>query len=358
NYVAQPGDLERGVRLTPPFLGLYDYYIVKWLYEPLFIEDPFEERDYLAKWVTELSGNKIYRYGKQQLFSSCDPTSQMEDLGDDPIKASEYGIKNLKFIMENINRWLQGEDRDYIYRTEIYREIANQYLRYLGHVTTNVGGVIVNERFEGDKLPHYKIVSRDRQRASLIFLLNQIRDLEWLENMEFIRNMPLKNSIKDLVRDRLSGMIISSAKRVHFGSTKSDDPYTTKECLEDLYTNIFKSLDSKETPSKTEMKLQKDFIAEIVDAAELSSDSDTPLYALNTISKKRELIEKMQSSEPPKGFELWVLFNYDIGDYEKSLFYGYLEKTKDRVLKRMRNCSPEARLHYELLLRTIQKSIK
>ena len=35
NYVAQPGDKERGVKLTPPHLGLYDYFTIKWLYTPL-----------------------------------------------------------------------------------------------------------------------------------------------------------------------------------------------------------------------------------------------------------------------------------------------------------------------------------
>ena len=33
NYVAQPED--KGVKLTPPDLGVYDEYAIKWLYCPI-----------------------------------------------------------------------------------------------------------------------------------------------------------------------------------------------------------------------------------------------------------------------------------------------------------------------------------
>lgn len=85
NYVAQPGDKERGVRLTPPDLGLYDYFTIKWLYTPLLdVKTSRDELPILREWITEKSGDPIYRYGKQQIFSRFDPSSVEEDLGDDP----------------------------------------------------------------------------------------------------------------------------------------------------------------------------------------------------------------------------------------------------------------------------------
>ncbi len=358
NYVAQPGDFERGVKLTPPKLGVYDYYLVEWLYTPLFINDPFAEREVLSKWISEKSGDKFYRYGKQQLFGSCDPTSQMEDLGDDPVRASEYGIKNLKYIMDNLNEWLEGQDNDYTYRTEIYKEILNQYSRYLGHVFTNIGGIIVNEKKVGDKLPHFEIVSRERQSTSLQFLLDQIYDLDWLDNKAFLRNLPLQTSYKDNIRNQLAKLIVSSGKRVHFGSTKTNDPYTTKECLTDLYKRVFKSLDSRNTPSNTDIVLQKAFVDEMIKVAEIDKKPSNMMANLIAEDLDIEQIRTKYEESPPKGFELWVLINYDLGDVEKNIFYEFLLKTGKALKRRINSCTEEAKLHYQLLLKSIEKSKK
>ena len=64
NYVAQPGDKERGVKLTPPRLGVYDYFSVKWLYSPLLdAKSSKEEVPVLDRWISEKSGDPVYRYG-------------------------------------------------------------------------------------------------------------------------------------------------------------------------------------------------------------------------------------------------------------------------------------------------------
>ena len=97
NYVAQPGDKEKGVRLTPPELGLYDMFSISWLYRPLLdAKTPEDEVPTLSKWISEKSGNLAYRYGKQQFRTRLDPSSVEEDLGDDAMKAGVYGIKNFK----------------------------------------------------------------------------------------------------------------------------------------------------------------------------------------------------------------------------------------------------------------------
>ncbi|MEI3419730.1 MAG: zinc-dependent metalloprotease [Butyricimonas faecihominis] len=98
NYVAQPGD--KGVRLTPPDLGIYNCFLVKWSYQPLLqVKDEWDEQATLESWVDEKAGDPRYRYGRQQIYSRYDPSAIEEDLGDDPMKAGEYGIKNLKYIL-------------------------------------------------------------------------------------------------------------------------------------------------------------------------------------------------------------------------------------------------------------------
>jgi len=260
--------------------------------------------------------------------------------------------------MDNLNEWLEGQDNDYTYRTEIYKEILNQYSRYLGHVFTNIGGIIVNEKKVGDKLPHFEIVSRERQSTSLQFLLDQIYDLDWLDNKAFLRNLPLQTSYKDNIRNQLAKLIVSSGKRVHFGSTKTNDPYTTKECLTDLYKRVFKSLDSRNTPSNTDIVLQKAFVDEMIKVAEIDKKPSNMMANLIAEDLDIEQIRTKYEESPPKGFELWVLINYDLGDVEKNIFYEFLLKTGKALKRRINSCTEEAKLHYQLLLKSIEKSKK
>ena len=67
------------------------------LYTPLLdAKSSKDEIPTLSRWITEKSGNPVYRYGKQQISSRLDPSSVEEDLGDDAVKSATYGVKNLK----------------------------------------------------------------------------------------------------------------------------------------------------------------------------------------------------------------------------------------------------------------------
>src|SRR5699024_5330127 len=108
NVVAQPGDYERGVKLTPPRLGVYDEYAVKWLYTPLpNAETAEEEVPTLDRWISEKIDDPRYRYGKQQVTGIIDPSAQTEDLGANHIKTAQYAFNNFKYIMNNVNDWVR-----------------------------------------------------------------------------------------------------------------------------------------------------------------------------------------------------------------------------------------------------------
>ena len=100
NYVAQPGD--RGVKLTPPDLGVYDEFVINWLYRPVYgVSTIWEEAKVLETWVDEMVSDPMLRYGRQQIAGRYDPTALEEDLGDDAMKAGNYGIQNLKYILSH-----------------------------------------------------------------------------------------------------------------------------------------------------------------------------------------------------------------------------------------------------------------
>lgn len=94
----------------------------------------------LDAWILEHAGDPMYRFGAQQR-DIVDPSSQTEDLGDDAVKASLYGIANLKRIVPNLIEWTQEDGKNYDDLNTLYGQILSQYNRYMGHVSNNVGGV-------------------------------------------------------------------------------------------------------------------------------------------------------------------------------------------------------------------------
>lgn len=238
NYVAQPGD--KGLKLTPPDLGVYDYYAIKWLYSPIagnkFVE---EESAIIEKWIDEKAGDPLYRYGRQQFMSMYDPTALTEDLGDDPIKASNYGIKNLKYILPHVNEWIK-DDKYYEYRQELYSQILNQYFRYVSNVLCQVGGVYLNPVKEGMPEKRYESVSREVQRASMKWTIKQLRDCRWLNEESLDKNIFAPKYSLSLQR-AVTKMLLSLAPNVTLSAHLSTNPYTVKDYYDDLYNGIWES---------------------------------------------------------------------------------------------------------------------
>lgn len=180
NYIAQPGD--KGLRLTPPNIGVYDFYAIKIGYQPIPEAKTAEEENAIVRgWIAEKAGDPMFRYGKQQLQAVYDPSALMEDLGDDAVKAGEYGIKNLKYILEHVNEWMDKEDPNFDYRINIYGEIVNQCFGYLYNALMNIGGFYLNEHEVNDPRPSFAVVPKEKQKQSLRFLIKNLQQLNgWI----------------------------------------------------------------------------------------------------------------------------------------------------------------------------------
>ncbi len=184
NYVAQPGDLEKGVRMVPPLIGVYDIHAINWGYR-LFPGDltPEEEKPLLNKIIAEKAGDPMYKFGAQQIFNTVSPADLTEDLGDDHIKASDYCIANLKRIVPEMEKWLYEDGADYMEIKIKYFNLANQYKRVLYHVFPYLGGVYFNDlvqdgTFEGRSREY---VTKDKQKQAMKWLVDQVLTFrEWL----------------------------------------------------------------------------------------------------------------------------------------------------------------------------------
>ena len=114
NYVAQPEDGidEKGIF---PRIGDYDKWAIRWGYRWLPSSvSAAAEKDTLNSWIVrQLASGPQYFYGAQLSpldpmnvrAANPDPRDQNEDLGDDAMRAGEYGIRNLKRIEPHLLEW-------------------------------------------------------------------------------------------------------------------------------------------------------------------------------------------------------------------------------------------------------------
>ena len=247
NYVAQPGDVERGVKLTPPVLGVYDIYAINWGYR--LIPDattPEAEKPTLDTWIAEKDGNPMYEFGAQQILGTVDPTDQTEDLGNDHIKAGDYGIANLKILMQNLEEWNMDRGERYDEMESMYLEIVNQYTRYLRHVIPYIGGIRYEEVRQGDgKKTSKHYISREKQHEVMRWLLGQARTYgEWLTDKDLIGKLEINLNVNDKLTQTIVTGLVNSAALYRIQESGQVDPaqnYTLDEYMEDLTDELFKA---------------------------------------------------------------------------------------------------------------------
>ncbi|RKR11551.1 uncharacterized protein DUF5118 [Flavobacterium sp. 90] len=192
NYIAQPED---HVEAITPKIGEYDKYAIEWGYR--WYGDQTEEHAALNNLIAKHQNDPLYFYGEQQDGNeTIDPRSQSEDLGDDAMKASEYGLKNLKRVVSNILEWSYDKDESYYQTGKLYIGAIGQWNLYNYHVLNNLGGIYLNTTVHGDNKASYVPVPAAIQKRAVAYLLkNTITTPEWLFfNPILDKTNPLKDS--------------------------------------------------------------------------------------------------------------------------------------------------------------------
>jgi hypothetical protein len=313
NYVAQPGD---GVTHLYPQIGEYDKWAIKWGYTWFpGNKTPKQEREILDEWTKEKAGNPLYYYGRQG--TSIDPRLQSEDLGDNAMKASTYGIANLKRILPNIEKWTYQKGEDMTDVQELYNEVLTQFTRYMGHVTTNIGGMNENFKTYDQKGPVYDFVSRDKQRDAVLFFNKQLFTTpSWLINNQELGkfdNGIMLNRIKGIQVGTL-GNVLSPSRlaRMYDNETKNGNKaYTVAELFTDLRGGIFNT----PQPDAFKRNLQRGYIENLknllnddfrgipgISASTLANFGLTPInMALSDIRPMARAELKLIDARLPKG---------------------------------------------------------
>ncbi|MDT8340339.1 MAG: zinc-dependent metalloprotease [Longimicrobiales bacterium] len=198
NYVAQPGD-----GLAPHDfirqIGPYDLYSVEWGYRVFDAPDPESERAQLNRMILDKAHDPMYRYLPQGGMGGIDPRAQTEDMGDDPVRASGYGVESLKGATRNLVQWTSTPGQGYDDLEELYGELLGQWSRYMGHVVTLVGGAYVDLKSSEQAGPVFDGVPRARQEEALDFLRAQVfQTPAWLHPREILDRIGPQGRVQTL----------------------------------------------------------------------------------------------------------------------------------------------------------------
>jgi hypothetical protein len=261
NYVAQPGD--EGVALMPN-IGPYDKYAISWGYRPILdVATAKGEKKTLDTWILDKAGDPMYRFGHQQAGDVVDPSSQTEDLGDDAMKASDYGIKNLKRIVPNLIKWTAEDGKNYDDLGTMYGQVLGQYNRYMGHVSSNIGGVYEIYKTSDQEGAVYTHVSKDDQKRAMKFINDELfKTQDWLLDQNIFNKIQYSGSTERIrgTQVRTLDRILSLGRlaRVMENETlNGNEAYTILEMMRDLRNGVWTELPSGRTIDAYRRNLQR-----------------------------------------------------------------------------------------------------
>ena len=269
NYVAQPED--KGVALMPsdwdsPNVGIYDKYSVMWGYKPILGVSEDEEKEILRSWIRDKEDDLMFRFGPS---GAIDPSSQTEDLGNDAVKASEYGIKNLKRIVPNLIKWTTEDGETYDELEYLYGQVLGQFRRYMGHVATNIGGVYEYNKTADQEGAVYTHVEKNHQKACVSFLNNHLfKTPYWMIDKNILNKIEYAgttNRIRSLQSSYLNRVLDFGrmARMIENEALNGNNSYSLDEMMNDVKNGIWSELKNGQSIDVYRRNLQKSYISRL-----------------------------------------------------------------------------------------------
>ena len=332
NYVAQPEDNVGEAGLMPR-IGDYDDWAIEWGYRRFYnYNSPEKEKAHLNKWVMEKLQNPRLWFGTET--NPYDPRSQSEQVGDNPMLAGKYGVKNLQRIMENIEAWSTKPNEDYSSLNNRFTQVSGQFARYLGHVSKYIGGVKETPKMVEQKGAIYELVSKSEQKEALKFLSeNVFTTPNWLLKTSVLTKIDkspvevVENLQKTVLNRVLSEGVLN---KLYEGESLDANAYAVYDYLQDIKNSVFSELKSSSKIDIYRRNLQKNFV--------------------------ETLIARTQASKPSTGRNAeTVSDNSDV----KSLTRGVLREIKADASKNAQNAQDAVtKYHLEDLVYRIDKALE
>lgn len=292
NYVAQPED---GIQRTGifPRINDYDLWAIEWGYRPMLdATDEYEDHRLLEPMTAKAQNNKRLWWGDGET-SNDDPRRQTEDLGDDAVKASTYGLKNLKREIKQLPTWT-ADDRD-LYGNNLgnmHAQIRSQYMRYMNHVARYIGGTFQTYRTAPQGGTIYEPNPKVRQKAALDFL-----DREMLNEPTWLRDVSYAKTLSADPQNLTLSIASSAATTMLNRASSCNDLYPIDSYMTDLTRLIMKEADNHQTVSKYRARLQSSYVDGLITLYQKgTAGSQTRVYALRTLQQLKSKTQAAAAS--------------------------------------------------------------
>ena len=354
NYIAQPEDVEKGAVLVQPGIGPYDYFPIRYLYAPVVADKPEKELVTLNKWVEDAYTAHEYHYGpRQEFYALYDPTALYWDLGDDPFKAADYQIQNLKISIANFMKWYAKEDYDISRRAELYASLIKLFTNRAMELSFWIGGLYLDEGKEGISFP----VSKEMQQKALNYLVKMSMDLDWLTNAEVKSSLELQDLIVDKTRKYIFQLLFDRIRYVALCSEKSDGEYSVKNYMDDIHSIVWKGVLQNRVLTNTEMLYQNAFIDYLVKNISKNMGGGTAKnagrqQALRGDSFKMDIFNEANSFV--MGWQAQDIVPVN-SHQDASVYWDMLLKIRNLLSSRISSASPDMKQYYGFLIYKINQ---
>lgn len=298
NYVAQPED-NIGASGIFPRIGDYDDWAIEWGYKRFNqFKTPVAEKEFLNKWVIKNLKNERLWFGTET--NPLDPRSQSEQVGDNAMIASAYGIKNLKRIVDNLNEWTKTPNEDYENLGMMYDQVTLQFRRYLGHVSKYIGGQMETPKTVEQSGSVYEVVAKKDQQEAMKFLSENIFVTpQWLLKEDIFQKTgrtPVKTV--EEIQNSVLGRILSPLVLQSLYQTSALD--TNAYSLTDLFSDLNNSIIKKDKLDAFGRNLQRNYIENLMKYADVKNMDKTDVSSIvrgNLIAIKKDLSERVSTAD-------------------------------------------------------------
>ena len=296
NYVAQPEDSIPRSGIFPR-INDYDNWAIEWGYKPMFnAYDDVSDHWELEKLTSErLANNPRLWFGDGETNRTNDARCQTEDLGDNAMQASEYGIKNLKRIVKVLPQWTyESNDINGKNLSSIYNQVNSQFMRYCYHVIANVGGVYYNYKTVDQPGDVYVDEPKAKQEEAVAFLEhNVLTEPKWLIAEPYmLRIMPNPQMFVERLGTKVLGSMLSSAVLDRMTAT-----YPVDEYLPRVYDYLFSEVSNNAQPSSYRKALQRYAVSRLLSI--FNTSQQKPYYPV--VLKQLKMLQtrfKAASGQP------------------------------------------------------------
>ena len=302
NYVAQPED-GIGKDGLYPRINTYDKWAIEYGYKPTPFKTAKEDHLYWNKVIIDrLAAQPELWFGGEG--SDSDPRAQREDLGDDAVAASNYGLMNLKRIIGQLPEWNAEEADQFDNVSRMYKALLGQYNRYVGHVAANIGGrFVTNHSIEQPNAVKYAPVPKDRQKRALNWLNdNLFKKPTWLVNVPYIFEITDRpdTQISPYAKTAISGLLnVQKLERMGQFAEYGPGNYAPEEFLDDFTGMIFEELYKGRATDSWRRFLQRTYVSSALEviASRLAEGTDARTLLIGKVTEIQKKAAKAKSSD-------------------------------------------------------------